>query len=135
MNIFIDANLSPALAAALAELSKPDGHVVKHKFELFRRDTSDVDWINALSRSEHWVIITQDRFKKNALERQALRDAGFTVFVLKNSWKDHTFWSKAHQLVRWWPAILQQSELVTGGALFVVPYKFTGKGKFEQEKL
>ena len=36
------------------------------------------------------------------------------------------------EVVRWWPRIMEQADLVTGGAVFEVPYNFSGKGRFQQ---
>jgi hypothetical protein len=44
----------------------------------------------------------------------------------------NTHWPKAQNVIRWWPAIVEQASRITGGAAFRVPWKFSGKGKFEQ---
>lgn len=56
------------------------------------------------------------------------------VFFLDKSWKDHKFWEKAHNLVKWWPRIIEQSAGIHGGAAFKVKWNFSGKGTFEQLK-
>ncbi len=131
----MDANLSPHLARALGALCAPDGNVVEHIRDKFPHSTPDVEWIAALAKEGGWVIISQDRFHKNPLEKEALRLAGLTVFVLKRSWVGQKNWEKASRLVRWWPRIVEQADLVTGGAVFEVPYKFSGKGRFQQIRL
>lgn len=135
MKFFFDANLPPYLAYAVRELSVPDRLHVIHKHDRFAHGTKDIDWINALSGEGAWIVISQDRFTKNPLEREALRRQGFTVFMLKKQWAEQRYWDKAARLIRWWPRIVEQAELITGGAAFFVPFKFTGKGKFETEKL
>lgn len=133
MKFFIDNNLPPALAHALRELSKPDDHVVLHLKDRFAANTPDIDWINSLSTEGSWIVVTHDNLNKG-LEREALRRAGLLVFFLDKSWKDHQFWEKAYQLVRWWPRIIEQAEGIQGGAAFKVTWNFRGKGKFEQVK-
>jgi len=78
-----------------------------------------------------WVIITHDRIRK-AMEPEVLRRSGLIVFLLGKSWGSHKFWDKAHQLVRWWPAIVEQAERLEGAAAFEVPWRFSGRGKFRQ---
>lgn len=133
MKFFID-NLPPALAHALRELSKPEDHAVIHLKDRFAADTPDIDWINTLSEERSWVVVTHDSLNKG-LEREALRRAGLLVFFLDKSWKDHKFWEKAHNLVKWWPRIIEQAGGIEGGAVFQVKWNFSGKGRFEQVKL
>lgn len=134
MKFFIDNNLPPALAHALNALSKPDDHSVFHLKDRYPADTKDTLWINGLSKEGGWVVITHDQLNKG-LEREALRQAGLLVFFLDKSWKNHQFWEKAYQLVRWWPRIIEQAGGIQGGAAFKVKWNFSGKGMFEQVKL
>ena len=134
MKFFIDNNLPPPLAYALRELSKPDNHTVVHLKEKYSADTPDVNWISGLSNEDRWVVITHDNLNKG-LEREALRQAGLLVFFLDKSWMHQKFWDKAHQLVRWWPRIVEQASGMEGGAAFKVKWNFSGNGKFEQVKL
>ncbi|GAB7543672.1 hypothetical protein CS8_033440 [Cupriavidus sp. 8B] len=100
----------------------------------FPQDTTDAAWIDALSQEGGWAVITHDKLNKG-LEREALRRAGLIVFFLDKSWSNHRFWDIAHNLVRWWPRIIEQSEGIKGGAAFRLPFNFSGKGQFEQVKL
>ncbi|MGN6319223.1 DUF5615 family PIN-like protein [Trinickia sp.] len=134
MKFLVDNNLPPALARALHALSEPDDHSVVHLREKFAPNTKDSDWIEALARESGWSVITHDKLNKG-LEREALRRAGLLVFFLDKGRSNHRFWGIAHNLVRWWPRIIEQSEGIKGGAAFKVPYNFTGKGQFEQVKL
>ena len=134
MKFLIDNNLPPALAHALRELSKPENHEVLHLKDRFAADTPDTDWINSLSQEGGWIVVTHDNLNKG-LEREALRRAGLLVFFLDKSWKDHKFWEKAHNLVKWWPRIIELAGGIEGGAAFQVKWNFSGKGKFEQVKL
>lgn len=131
MKLFVDNNLPPALARALHALSEPSGHCAVHLKEKFQQDISDSDWITTLSNEGGWSVVTHDKLNKG-LEREALRRAGLIVFFLDKGWSNHQFWDKAHNLVRWWPRIIEQSEGIKGGAAFKVPFNFSGKGQFEQ---
>lgn len=134
MKFLVDNNLPPALAHALRELSKPENHEVFHLKDRFAADTPDTVWIGSLSEEGGWIVVTHDNLNKG-LEREALRQAGLLVFFLDKSWKDHKFWEKAHNLVKWWPRIIEQAGGIEDGAAFQVKWNFSGKGKFVQVKL
>jgi hypothetical protein len=134
VKFLVDNNLPPALAHALRELSKPENHEVLHLKDRFDADTPDTDWIKSLSVEGGWIVVTHDNLNKG-LEREALRQAGLLVFFLDKSWADHKFWEKAHNLVKWWPRIIEQAGGIEDGAAFQVKWNFSGKGKFVQVKL
>ena len=134
MKFFLDNNLPPALARALNALSEPEKHSVIHLRDKFPPAVPDTAWIESLSREGEWVVITHDNLNKG-LEREALRRAGLVVFFLDKSWRDHKYWDKAHQLVPWWPRIIEQAAAMRGGAAFKVAWNISGKGQFEQVRL
>jgi hypothetical protein len=136
VRFFIDNNLSPHLARALRALALPDGVDVQHLADKFPRDTPDATWIGALAKeTEPWCIITQDRLTRSPFEKEALRQSGLTTFVLAKGWAHLSEWDKAWMLIRWWPRIMQQAGLVTGGAVFEVPVRFRGAGQFQQIRI
>lgn len=135
MKFLLDHNLPPALARALNELSKADGHNVYPLRDRFAPETSDQCWIRVLKAEGDWIVISQDRFIKGDTERQAFRTSGIPVFCLARQWAAETYWSKAHNLIRWWPAIVQQSSLIKGGAGFKISWRYSPPGKFEQLKI
>ena len=122
---------------ALHELSKVEGGIssVIHLRDRFPANCPDPEWITKLAEEGQWAIISQDRFNKNDLEREALRQSGLIVFALAKSWANQRYWEKAQNLVRWWPAIIDQAARFKGGAAVRVPWQFSGKGQFEQIKL
>lgn len=136
MKFFFDNNLSPHLAAGIRELSR-GGSVrssqVIHLKDRFNQNAADHHWINELAEEGGWCIISQDSFRKNDLEREALCSSGLVVFVLARQWGEHKYWDKAQNLVRWWPAIEDYPTRVTGGAAIKVPWRMSGK--FEQIRL
>jgi len=133
LKYLLDNNLPPALARALHQLtsSQYSNHTVVALKDKFHANTPDEVWIKALADEGDWVVISHDRFKK-AAEPEVLRRAGLIVFLLGKTWGNVPFWDKAYQLVRWWPAIIEQSERIAGGAAYEVSYRFSGKGKFKQ---
>lgn len=134
MKFFVDNNLPPALSRALHELCKPDGHEVVHLRDRFQADTTDTEWIGVLAKEGGWVVVTHDKLLKG-IEREALRRAGILVFLLDKSWASQPFWLKASQVVRWWPRIMDQTEGISGGGMFAVPWQFSGKGQFKQIRI
>jgi len=135
VQFFIDNNLPQPLAEALHALSAPKGYQVVHLKQKFTPSTPDTEWIESLSKESDWVVITQDHLRKGDLEKEAFRQSELVAFFLTRQWAHHLYWDKAHQLVRWWPAIIEQSQFITGGAAFKVPWRFSGKGKFEQVRI
>ncbi|WP_072341087.1 MULTISPECIES: hypothetical protein [unclassified Pseudomonas] len=135
MNFLIDNNLPPAIARALHELCKGEGHTVIPLRDKFSPNTSDIHWIMQLGSEGGWAVVSQDKFSKGNAERQAFRDCGLPVFCLARQWGQASYWSKAENLVRWWPAITQQAGLIAGGAAFKVAWRFSAPGKFEQLKI
>jgi hypothetical protein len=137
VKFFFDNNLSPHLARAIGELCKADTQPAKvvHLRDLFAPDTEDHVWLGTLADEKDWVVISQDRFMKSDLEREAVRKSGLIVFALHNSWNDHRHWEKAQNLVKWWPALQDHATRYTGGAAIRVPWNFSGKGKVEQIQL
>jgi hypothetical protein len=135
LNFLIDNNLPPSLARALNELCKADGHLVIPLKDRFSSNTKDADWITELKTEGGWTVISQDRFLKGNAERQAFRESGLPIFCLARQWATDTYWNKAQNLVKWWPAIISQSELIKGGAAFKVAWRFSPPGKFEQIKM
>lgn len=134
MNFFIDNNLPPALAKALAELSLPEQHIVMHLRQKFSENIADVDFIHALSKEGNWAIVTQDRLVKKSVEREALRRSGIPTYILKPQWMNAQYWDKAAALVRWWPIIVNHALRQRDGA-FDVPFNLSGRGKFTSIKL
>lgn len=136
MRALVDNNLPPSLACALNCLSgQAESVPVWHLTDKFDRTTADADWIGALAEDGDWIVISQDKFAKGRLEREAFRRSGLTAFILMRAWSGQAFWPKSCNLLRWWPAILDQSRRVHGGAAFLVPWQFSGHGRFRQANL
>jgi hypothetical protein len=135
LNFLIDNNLPPAIARALHELCRLEGHQVVALRDKFKQNATDIDWISELKTDGRWTVVSQDKFTKGDAERKAFRECGLPIFCLAKQWGQEPYWSKAQNLVKWWPSIIQQSELISGGAAFKVAWRFTAPGKFEQLKI
>jgi len=135
VKFFLDNNLSHLLARALHALCQAEEERIEvvHLSERFDRRTPDAEWIKALAAEGGWVVVSQDRMKKNDLEREALRQSGLIVFALDRRWAGERHWPKSQNMVKWWPAVIEQAKRIEGGAAFRVAWRYTGK--FEQIRL
>ena len=77
--------------------------------EKFPTNTTDVEWLSTLGRESDWVVISQDYFRNHTEEREVIRLAGLTVFVLPKQWSSHPFFPRSAQFIRWWPCIVEQA--------------------------
>ena len=68
--------------------------------------------------------------EQHGAEREAIRRAGHTVFILDAQWSTQRFWAQSERLVKWWPQVVAYSELVAGGA-YRVPFKHSPVAKFQ----
>jgi hypothetical protein len=117
-------------------LSQPWGHRVVHITEKFSANTPDIEWVSRLAEEGGWIVLSHDRaMTRRAPELEALRRSGLTVFMLARAWSSQKMWDQAAALVRWWPRILEQAELIAGGAVFEVPFGFSNKKKLKQIRL
>ena len=133
MKFFFDNNLSPHLAHGIRELSKtfPEVEKVEHLSDLFARNSTDEVWLGQLSQSGSWYVVSIDKFKKQrGAEREAIKRAGHTVFVLDPQWSKHPYWLQAERLVKWWPQIVNFSRVVSGGT-FRIPWQHSPGSKFQ----
>lgn len=136
MKFLFDNNLPPAFAAGMQAFCLGADHQygqIIHLKDKFPQNTADHLWIAELSKEGGWAIISQDGFRKNDLEREALRQSGLVVFGLSGQWGNHPYWVKAHNLMKWWPSIEDYINRVHGGAAVRVPWRHSGK--FEQIRL
>lgn len=132
MKAQLDENLSPSLAGALNCLAKVDDHEVIHVSKLVPRGTSDVDLFAAAAKANVKIHITQDNHQRKQIEREAIAAAGLIVFVLDKGWSTQPHFEKAARLILWWPRIVEHAESMSPPAVFRVPWRKVGKGKFEQ---
>ncbi len=135
MKFLFDNNLPPSLARGLAQLSarEPDVAEVVALRDKFPANAPDEEWLPVLAAEGGWCVVSIDRFKKSAAERELVRRHGLTVFVLDPQWSK-PYWVQAAQLVLWWPKILEVARLTTKTALRV-PWRHTNKSTFEQIRL
>lgn len=134
MKFFFDNNLPPALAHAIKALCDRDPDIadVVHLRDRFPGDTKDLVWIPALvNEVGPWYVLSIDKFKKDhRAEREAIRRAGLTVYVLDSQWSGQSYWSKAARIVLWWPTVSKHASLSAGG-VYRVPWRFTNQSRLQ----
>lgn len=126
--------MPPSWAACLSACSRSQfvGGAVEEVVHLkgrFPENTPDVNWIQALANEKDWTILSGDAFRKgNGVERKILQKSGLSVFVLQSAWSSYPYWEKTAQLLRWWPRIVEQANVVDGLAM-EVPWRLSGRFK------
>jgi len=96
----------------------------------FQANALDPEWIPVLGKEGGWYVISIDRFAKGDAERHALRSSGLTVFRLDRQWSKQRYWAQTQSLIKWWPRILEQAQLMEGGGIIEVPFTFRHPGRF-----
>jgi hypothetical protein len=112
----------------LNPLNEKAGHKAVHLRSKFLPNTEDVQWIEALGKEGGWISISGDmRIAKLQHEREAWRQSKLTAFFMLKGWTSAEFWDQAWMLIRWWPLIIRQAEMVAPGAGFEIPFGSPGK--------
>ncbi|MCT8467657.1 hypothetical protein KZO85_03590 [Chromohalobacter canadensis] len=132
MQIFIDENLSRNIALALHHLQAllPEQHTIQHAIDKFGGyGTPDEIWLKTLIDEGNWVILSKDKFDKNAPEIHAFRAAGIPIFHLDKQWSKHSGWEEAMRLLKWWPDISRLVNSATQPMWYEVPWAHNPKLK------
>ncbi|MDX2208071.1 MAG: hypothetical protein SFU57_10535 [Gemmatimonadales bacterium] len=81
MRLFVDANISTRLVAAIRELEPvPPRREFCHHDEKFLRGTPDPEWLQSLGSEGGWVILTGDtRIRASPPNLAAWQEAGLTT--------------------------------------------------------
>ena len=133
MRFFFDNCLPPRFACALQAFEEGKCQIV-HLRDKFSPDVEDADWIEKRGAEGGWTIVSADsRIPRNPQIRAAWRGSKLTAFFFEKGWANHAFEERAWRIMRWWPLIKKQAELVTPGQGFLVPVNF-GKLKVLSDK-
>jgi hypothetical protein len=115
--------MSPAMARAFKELFRGE-HEVIALAERFKPDTPDAEWISALSREGHWVVISADRrITRNHTEYHAFRNSNLIGFFLSRALYKAKVAKQMERILALWDNIENVSKTVEGGALFELPMR------------
>jgi hypothetical protein len=125
LKLLVDNNLSPSLAYSLQPLF-PEFQIVALR-EKFTANTTDLEWINALSVEGGWAAITTERrLKTRPHERLALDRSRIVFFFLTGSWLKYSVPETAWRLIRLVPLMVKQTAIADSG-LFDLPVNASSK--------
>jgi hypothetical protein len=123
VKVFFDHCLSFRLAHALAALMSSEHEIVALQ-DKFRRDITDIEWIAALNKEGHWIIISGDqRITRNRAERRAFQNSQLTGFFMAPSVKDAPVLKQLERLCALWNNIITLASAAQPGALYELPIK------------
>jgi hypothetical protein len=130
VRVFIDENLSPALARALNALFVGD-HEVVHIREKFGPKVEDEDWIARLSAEGRWVVISGDSsITKRRAQQAAFRHSRLIGFFLSPALNGAKVTKQMQRLLALWDDIEKIAKVVASGAMYELPIS----GKIRQLK-
>jgi hypothetical protein len=82
VRVLFDHNLSYTLAEALQAIFREE-HEIVALGKKFPRDISDIEWITALNREGHWIVVSGDlRITRNRAERRIFLASKLTGFFM-----------------------------------------------------
>jgi hypothetical protein len=114
LKLLLDNNLSPRLARSLQLLF--DQHQIISLRDKFPENTTDIEWITALSDEGGWAVLTKDlHLKTRPHERAALDRSSIVYFFLSGAWNQCDVPETAARLIRLVPKISAQTELTASG--------------------
>jgi hypothetical protein len=121
VKVLFDHNMPPALARALHEIVRLDGHEACALRDRFPADISDVDFFAELGRDGDWIVISKDQANaKKGAEREAIMRSGVLASYLRPSVQKQPIHQQAATILWHWDKIVQQRRLNERG-LFELP--------------
>ena len=123
MKVFFDHCLSYKLAHALEALFR-DEHQIVALQDKFRRDITDIEWITALNKEGHWIVISGDqRITRNRAERRIFQNSQLTRFFMAPAVKNASVLKQLERLCAVWNNMLILASAAQPGALYELPIK------------
>jgi len=121
VRVLFDHNMPPAIARALHELIKADGHEAWCLRDKFPQKVDDISYFQALGREDNWVVISKDRRNaKRKPEREAILRSGVLAFYLSKSVEKQPIHEQAATIIWQWEKIVLQRKANSNG-LFELP--------------
>jgi hypothetical protein len=113
----VDNDLPPRLARALHLIFEADGDEVFALRDKFGRDNlKDAEWITALGREGHWVVLSADRrIAKQRPSRELFIGAGLVGLFFPPSLQKAPLFKQAARVIDLWPDIRDQARLNANG--------------------
>jgi hypothetical protein len=120
--ILFDANLPPALARGIHELSVERAMGATCILDMYKTTKiPDEKWIEDIDKYNIVGVITQDYFDKTPQEIAAYQNAKVPFFYLTKAYNNFDLWKKSSLLLIKWPIICKQIDIVKGYAEYEVP--------------
>lgn len=111
MKCLFDNCLPKKLSKTLGFLEGDDGIQVMHLSEKFNPETTDIEWIETLSKEGDWFVITRDnQIKKRPHEIRAWSESNLPIVFLQRSWMNFDFWNISWRIIKYWPDIKKRIE-------------------------
>ena len=121
VKVLFDHNMPPAIARALHELIKNDGHEAFALKDVFPANISDIDYYTKLGKEGNWVVISKDVAQaKRRAERDVIMRSGVMVFYLRPAVQKQHINQQAATIIWQWDKMLGQQKFVSGG-MFELP--------------
>jgi hypothetical protein len=129
VKVLVDNNISPKIAKALDELFHPDHEIVSLRSK-FAANTSDEEWINALSIEGRWIVISGDRrIARNKAEYSAFRNSNLVGFFLARGLYKSKVIKQMERILALWDNIETLARTIEGGAMFELQMKSSRIGQ------
>lgn len=125
MKFYVDENITPNIAEALAILQNPrddEGVEVYTIKDVFGAGTPDEEWIPKVG-AEDGIVITHDRnIHRVRQQRELYRKHGLGVVFFKPPKKGYTYWDMVNMIFKSWAEIKREcAQLSKPFALIVTP--------------
>ncbi|WP_227271140.1 PIN-like domain-containing protein [Roseobacter weihaiensis] len=129
VKVLFDHNMPPAIARAIHELVRLDGHEACALRDRFDPSISDVDYFDSLGSRGEWVVISKDlKNSRKRAERAAILRNRLVAFYLSPALQKKSIHQQTASILWHWEGILQQRVIVDRG-LFQLP---ENKARFRQ---
>lgn len=125
MRIFFDECVSPKLVRALREIEDlPSRQLVPRKEKFSGTENKlDEDWIRVLGEEGDWVIVSADlAIPRGGVTKLAWKQANLTSYFLAGDFAGRPRWTQAHELVRWFPILLEHLKTAPPGSGWRLPF-------------
>lgn len=88
---------------------------------------SDVPWLVSFSKDGGRVVISGDKkMRGNLHEQAALIQAGLVAVFFHPKWNGQDPFTRAANLLKWWPKVQEAIEKAKPGDMFEIPFDFHG---------
>jgi hypothetical protein len=107
---FTDENIPRNIAYMLSYFET--NHEVRAYLDYFPKGVPDTQWMSTIAKwNEKIVAICADgRILKNKVEKQVLKECGFTFVYLASGWTNIKWFDYGWKIIKVWPDIVKNAE-------------------------